>query len=319
MKKALRITAWILGFVVLLLGGTAAWINYAPAPKYDPPAIPDLKVEVTPERVAQGAKLASTQCVMCHLGEDGKLSGKYMEDVTPEFGKIASMNITQHPERGIGKWTDGELYAFLRTGLRKDGSFNVFMPSYPNMADEDVYAIIAWLHSDEPRLAPSERLKNPNKLTLLSKGLIQFVIRPSAMPKQAIPLPDTTNQVVWGRYLADGAYDCYACHSASFTTLNALEPEKSVGFYGGGNKMLNLEGETILSKNITPDKATGIGNWTEEQFVTALKTLRRPDGSVLRYPMMPYGMLTEGERKAIYAYLRTVPPIQNEVLVEGRK
>ncbi len=133
------------------------------------------------------------------------------------------------------------------------------------------------------------------------------------MPKQPIPLPDTTNPVAWGRYLANCAYDCYACHSASFTTLNPAKPEKSAGFYGGGNEMMDYNGNIILSKNITPDKATGIGNWTEEQFVTTLKTLRRPDGTMLRYPMMPYGMLTDGERKAIYAYLRTVPPIQNEV------
>jgi hypothetical protein len=77
--------------------------------------------------------------------------------------------------------------------------------------------------------------------------------------------------------------------------------------------MLDAEGAKILSRNITPDPTTGIGKWTEAEFVSTLKILRRADGTMLRYPMMPYGMLSDGELKAIYAYLRTVPPIQHKV------
>jgi mono/diheme cytochrome c family protein len=92
-----------------------------------------------------------------------------------------------------------------------------------------------------------------------------------------------------------------------------LNPEQSGGFFGGGNPLLDFDGNTIPSKNLTPDKETGIGKWTEEQFVETLKTGRRPNGKMIRYPMIPYAILTDKEMKAIYAYLKTIPPIKNEV------
>ena len=95
--------------------------------------------------------------------------------------------------------------------------------------------------------------------------------------------------------------------------MNDLEPEKSVGFMGGGNKPLNKEGKEMVTPNLTPDPETGIGNWTEEQFVTALKSGIVEGQPALRYPMVPYVHLTDHEAKAIYAYLRTVPPIKNKV------
>ncbi len=312
MKRILKITAWILSILILIVGALVVWVAFAPAPTYDPPTIPELKVEVTPERVAQGAKLASMLCVQCHAGSDGKLSGQQMLDVPLSFGKIHSFNITQHPEKGIGAWTDGEIYAFLRSGLRKDGTFAAMMPKFPNMAEEDIYSIIAWLRSDDPRLAPSEKNNAKNELTFLSKALLKFAFKPLPMPEKAIPLPDTTDQVAWGRYLADGIYGCYACHSADFSTVNDLEPEKSAGFYAGGNPMLDFDGNLIPSANITPDKETGIGNWTEAQFLTAMKTGQTPNGPV-RYPMLPYAILDTAEIKAVYAYLKTVPPLKNAV------
>ncbi len=313
MKKVLRITAWVLGLVILLIAGTAAYVNFAPAPTYDPPSIPDLKVEVTPQRIEKGQKLASMQCIVCHTGKDGKLSGQQMMDVPKAFGKIYSKNITKHPERGIGKWSDGELYTFLRTGLRKDGSFNAIMPKFPQMADEDVYSIIAWLRSDDPKLEPSENKPPFHQMTLFSKGLVKFVFKPYPLPAQPIPLPDTTNQVAWGRYLANGNYGCFACHSADFATNNDLEPEKSAGFYGGGNPFLDFDGNVIPSSNITPDEATGIGKWTEEEFVQTVKYGKKADGTLVRYPMLPHTPLTDNEVKAIFAYLKTVPPIVNDI------
>ena len=69
-----------------------------------------------------------------------------------------------------------------------------------------------------------------------------------------------------------------------------------------------MEGNTVVSKNITPDPS-GIGKMTEAQFVTLLKTGQRPDGSMIHYPMEPYPLLSDTEVKAIYAYLKTVPPL----------
>lgn len=313
MRKVLKVIAYVLGFLILIVAGFLAYVNFAPAPSYSPPAAPDLKVEATPERVAQGLKIASMQCIVCHTGEDGKLSGQQLRDAPAIFGKLYSANITQHPTKGIGNRTDGEIYALLRTGLRKDGSYVPVMPKFPLMADEDIYSVIAWLRSDDPRVQPSERIPPKSQFTLFTKGLLKFVFKPFDLPAQPIPLPDTTNQVAWGQYLANGAFTCFPCHSADFAKVNDIEPEKSLGFYGGGNPMLDLDGNLRPSANISPDPETGIGKWTEEQFVETVKYGRRPNGQMVRYPMLPHSGLTDNEVKAIYAYLRTVPPIHNEV------
>lgn len=78
--------------------------------------------------------------------------------------------------------------------------------------------------------------------------------------------------------------------------------------------MYDMDGHEIYSLNISPDKSTGIGNWTEAQFINAVKSGTVPTGPPsLRNPMQPYVGLTDEELSAIYAYLRTVPPIDNKV------
>jgi hypothetical protein len=67
------------------------------------------------------------------------------------------------------------------------------------------------------------------------------------------------------------------------------------------------------SLNITMDDETGIGRWTEDQFVKAVKTGIVPSGPALRPPMKPFVYLSDGEVRAIYAYLKTIPKIKNKV------
>ncbi len=82
---------------------------------------------------------------------------------------------------------------------------------------------------------------------------------------------------------------------------------------GGNPSIKTPEGHSIVSLNITPDKETGIGNWTEEQFVKAVRFGIVDGQDALREPMMPYSQLTDHEAAAIYAYLQTVPAISNKV------
>lgn len=108
--------------------------------------------------------------------------------------------------------------------------------------------------------------------------------------------------------------ECYTCHSADFSTDDFIVPEKSKGFFGGGNKFKMPDGSLIYSRNITMDEETGIGRWTEEEFIKAVKTGILPNGQPgVRPPMKPYSDLTGGEVKAIYAYLKTIPKINNKV------
>src|SRR5207244_3095418 len=108
--------------------------------------------------------------------------------------------------------------------------------------------------------------------------------------------------------------DCYPCHSEDFKKTNMLEPEKTAGFMGGGNQVGdNDEHQHMHSANLTPDKETGIGNWSEADFVKTLRFGQKPDGKPIRPPMVPFPQLIVSEAQASYAYLMTIPPIKNMV------
>lgn len=318
MKRFLKVLVFLTGIAIILLGTGAAfiWFRGIPTYKADIPAhITQLQVPRDSAHVARGAKIATLLCSACHKNdEDGKLTGHQIKDLPAEFGTVYSMNITQDPVHGIGNRTDGELYYFLRTGIHTDGRWSPpFMPKFPLLADEDVHSVIAWLRSDDPALAPDSREYPPNTYNFFIKFLANVAVFPPTLPENPIVVPDTTDKVVYGRYVADGLCGCYGCHSADFAKQDALFPEKSLGFYGGGNPMLNMEQEFVLSANITMDKETGIGNWNYQQFYDAVKFGKNPKGGPLYYPMFPHTTLTDTEISGIWAYLQTVPPIRNAV------
>lgn len=316
MKKFFKVLGIVLGVAILLVLAAAAFIHFRGIPSYDPPTITEMKIEVTPERLDRGQKIAGMLCVHCHNGPDGNMTGRKLTDLPAAFGEIYSMNITHDPEIGIGKWTDGELVHFLRTGLRKNGKYAPsYMPKFPLASDEDIKSLVVWLRSDDPILKANKTEPEQSKPGFLTKFLCNMVpaLKPLPLPKEPINQPDTANQLALGKYLANGLYGCFACHSKDFATNNDLEPEKSEGFYAGGNTLIDLKGNKILSKNITPDAATGIGTYTEEEFINVMLNGKRKNGKQIRYPMLPYTRLTEGEVKAMYAYLKTLPPISNQV------
>lgn len=317
MKRAFKIIGVSFGVLILLLFAGIAYISIKGVPTYEPgipAALSNLRAPRDSAHVARGAKISTLLCKACHIGPDGRLTGRLLTDLPKALGVVASLNITKDSVHGIGSWSDGELYYLLRTGLHKDGHWSPpFMPKFPLMADDDILAIIAWLRSDDPALDPDPREFPPNQYNFLVKFLANVAIKPTPLPDRPILIPDSTNQLEFGRYVADALCGCYGCHSADFTKQDDIHPEKSLGFYGGGNPMLNFEGETVHSANITMDKETGIGNWTREQFVQAVRLLKKPQGGLLHYPMMPHNTLTDGEVNAIWTYLQTVPTHHNKV------
>jgi mono/diheme cytochrome c family protein len=113
------------------------------------------------------------------------------------------------------------------------------------------------------------------------------------------PTQPDSSLVAQGEYLAR-AGDCIACHTA---------PEGKP--FAGGLPMSTPFG-TLYTSNITPDRETGIGTWTADQFYAMLHTGRFPDGGLL-YPAMPFGSYTKVTRPdsdAIFAYLKTIPPVR---------
>jgi mono/diheme cytochrome c family protein len=102
-----------------------------------------------------------------------------------------------------------------------------------------------------------------------------------------------------GEYLAK-AGGCVGCHTE--------EKEGAVSFAGG--RALKTPFGTFFGPNITPDKTAGIGNWSEADFIRAMRQGERPDGSNL-FPAFPYPSFTkivDSDLRDLWAYLRTLPP-----------
>ena len=315
MKKVFKVLLIIIVVIVVGVGILASYIALRSIPKYDVEKI-NVTVESTPARVARGTKLASMLCRNCHYNEaTQKFTGKELKEA-PQFGNIYSANITQDTMAGIGKWSDGDIIYLIRTGIRPDGQYiPPYMPKLIHISDEDLYSIVAFLRSSNNWVQPDNSRKPISKPSFLTKFLVTIgAAKPFDYPKEKIAGPDTTDMVKWGKYISCYQLECFSCHSKDFAKNDFYTPEKSVGYFGGGNEMFNQEGKKLVTLNITMDENTGIGTWTEEQFIKAVKSGLVPNGQpALRYPMQPYSNLTEQEVKAIYAYLKTIPKLNHKV------
>lgn len=112
-----------------------------------------------------------------------------------------------------------------------------------------------------------------------------------------------------GRVLMQGIVACGNCHTPQGP--NGPVPGQELA---GGMPFVEAP-FTAYASNITPDKDTGIGRWTDAQLITAIREGRRPDGSLIG-PPMPIGLyrgLSDTDVKAIVAYIRSVPAVRNAV------
>jgi len=130
---------------------------------------------------------------------------------------------------------------------------------------------------------------------LLSCLLLLMV--PPTLSQAATPLPDL---VAKGKYVFGAAAGC-SCHTEPKGPLNA-----------GGRRFDGPFG-TVYSTNITPDRQTGIGTWTDEQLITAIRLGRRPNGERLIpvHPYLAFNGMAEEDLRALVAYLRSVPPVNH--------
>ena len=118
-----------------------------------------------------------------------------------------------------------------------------------------------------------------------------------------------------GEYLVRAVGHCGECHTPRTMTM-AVDNAR---FLAGNPKSRGPEGEAVA--NITPDKDTGIGSWTEEQIVEYLATGNKPDGDVagglmgevIQGTSAGYKDMTRADRVAIARYLRSIPPIKNRI------
>ena len=119
-----------------------------------------------------------------------------------------------------------------------------------------------------------------------------------AVGPAAAQAPPGRDPVARGKYVFGAAGGC-ACHTEKDRPVNS-----------GGRKYDGAFG-TVYSTNITPDRQTGIGGWTDEQIITAIRLGRRPNGERL-IPVHPYPVfngMAEEDLRALVAFLRSVPPV----------
>jgi mono/diheme cytochrome c family protein len=118
-------------------------------------------------------------------------------------------------------------------------------------------------------------------------------------------------QVARGKYLVELG-GCTDCH----TPGHFFGKPDMARYLGGSDMGIEVPGLGIfVGRNLTPDKDTGLGNWTKDEIITAIQTGIRPDGRILA-PIMPwraYAALTKSDAAAIVEFLRSLPPVSNKV------
>jgi mono/diheme cytochrome c family protein len=311
-----RLLLVLVAILVVAIVGGLAWLLLS-YPKTAPPTA--LKVAGTPEQIARGAYLSRhvAGCTDCHGERDWtKYSAPQMRDreghggmiFKLDVGDIHAPNITP---AAIGSWTDGEVLRAMTEGVSRDGRpLFPMMPyqAYRTMAREDVEALIAFVRTFKPaaRDIPKSELHFPMNL------IVRTIPQPAVLPDHR---PDPANRVAYGEYLTTIA-SCSACH----TRMVRGQPVPGMRF-AGGEKFEPASGGVQYSANITPDAETGIGNWTEAQFIGRFKAIAdAPEADLAlngrrntEMPWRDYGGMETGDLSAIYAYLRTVPAVRNAV------
>jgi mono/diheme cytochrome c family protein len=261
--------------------------------------------EFSKELIDKGRYLATaSDCVACHTNHDG---GKPMAGGLPlasPVGTIISTNITPSKQFGIGSYSEAQFADAVRKGVRGDGA-NLYpaMPyvSYSVMTDEDIHALYAYfMRGVDPveEKAPETALPFPMNIRASMIGW-NLLFRPNA-----VHVDDPKQSADWnrGKYLAEGAAHCSTCH----TPRGALMQEE---------KSLNLSGAQVgpwYAPDITNDKVHGIGNWSQQELVTYLKTGRLENkaqaaGSMAEAISYSFQHLTDADLNAIATYIRSVP------------
>jgi hypothetical protein len=310
-----------LGVVVLVVVGGGAVFVATFKPKQRPAGTET--VERTPARLERGKYLVETVlgCMDCHAAHDLSRFGYPMSGPPGEGGlcfdkdqgfpgRVCPSNITADPETGVGAWTDGEILRALREGVSRDG--RGLFPSMPygvykDLSDEDARAVVAHLRT----LAPVKKAVPLPEIDFPVSFFVKMAPRPLEGP---VPEPNRQDRVVYGKYLA-GVSGCHFCHTPIDDKHDPLPGQD----FSGGQEFKGPWG-VVRSGNITPH-ATGLGERDEQNFVGMFKAFAVPAADLPPVPasqntIMPWvtrGHMTEQDLGAIYAFLKTVPPIDRTV------
>jgi len=269
-----------------------------PSPPAAAPKTPDLD---------RGKYLASIAgCAVCHtpLAANGqpdtsRLFAGGLEDKLPGGGTFRAPNITPDRGTGIGAWTDEQIIAAVRRGVRPDGAHLLPIMPYPyyhKLTDSDAQALVAYLRSIPPI---------PNHVAKSDPG----AMRPLDLEE---PIGNVDSPAMHGEYLASLMH-CAACHTPQDGPFAARA-------FSGGTQFPTQAGVTLVAPNITADRDTGIGDWSEDDVVRSVRAMTLPDGSKIRGPMAMYAsawsQLTDADAHAVAGYIKSLPAIAHDVRMD---
>jgi mono/diheme cytochrome c family protein len=307
-----RLLKWLLGLAGLLVVAAGLFVGYFFVRYPDVPPPEDVNVTATPERLARGKYLAEnvSGCLVCHADRDWtKFSGPVVEGTRGKGGQrfgfglepfvMYAKNVTP---AAMGEWTDGELIRAITAGVSRDGTPLFPLMPYPHfakMSREDIEAIVAYLRTI-PAVPPPT-----------------IPERQSPAAPSSRPVPPATDRVGYGEYIVNAAL-CSECHTPMDDQGQQIA---GMEFAGGTPFMPNGVG-LVRSANITPDAGTGIGTWTEQQFVDKFRAFRGAPVRALEgvetqqnseMPWTDYAGMRDDDLAAMYAYLRSLKPVVNRV------
>ncbi|PJZ29378.1 c-type cytochrome [Leptospira kmetyi] len=287
----------------------------------------EIKIAHTPEQVKRGEYLVKhmAACMGCHTGDRdvtklyfpvinnvGTGNLRLAEDNFGLPGTFYSKNVTP-ASTGLGNWTDTEIFYAITSGVSKDGSpLFPIMPylNYSQMDQEDIHSIIAYLRT----LTPIENKVEKSSIKFPMNLIVRTIPKAPEFQKR----PDPKDSVAYGKYVVTFA-GCDDCHS------QRVEGKIVEGMeFAGGTSFPIPTGGIVRSANLTPDRKTGIGNWTKETFIARFKANEqrakaKPNiapgefNSVM--PWLEYSGMNDQDLGAIYDYLMSLKPVSNSVTI----
>jgi mono/diheme cytochrome c family protein len=324
MKMLKKVLLWVGGGGALLVGGLLGWVLLTWEQVHDDVPMPSLQVSADPEVIEHGRYLVRgpSHCSVCHMGsvaevmrseagEDLPLRGGLEFPINP-LAVFYTANLTPDPDTGIGRYSDGQLFRLLRHNVKPDGraSLAPLMP-FANMADEDLVAIVSYLRTGEPVRdeVPAARW------TLMGKA-ISALLRPAAFqpvlghtPPTSAPPQEAT--VERGRYLANNAANCMACHSPLDLATGELT---GPAFSGNGLGEPSMMDPNVILRmpNLTPDPTGVLVRFpSEDAWVGRFRAGRVIEASIM--PWGPYSNMSDEDLRALYRYLNSLAPVANDV------
>ncbi|MCE0491903.1 cytochrome c [Pantoea sp. Mb-10] len=253
--------------------------------------------------IKKGQYLAiASDCTACHTTEHGQpfAGGKAIDS---PVGQIIATNITPSNTAGIGTYTEQQFADALRKGVRADGArLYPAMPytAYATLTDEDVHALYAYFMS---AVKPVDRVTEQTHLPFPLNLRVSLFFWNALFLKAPGYTPDATKSAAWnrGRYLVDGATHCSTCHTPRGMLMQEKPREAFTGAQVGA----------WYAPNITANATSGIGEWSQDDLVTYLKTGRlagkaQAAGSMAEAITHSFQYLSEDDLAAIAEYMRSI-------------